>query len=364
MIRLPLIAMIAMLLGLAAAAMAASPPAAPRTNGNHAGPTDVGIWYCTYFRQDWTSVVGYTKAKNYRPLCSDRPGDFRHYASDDVKVIDFHLRKMAEAKIDFLLIELTPGGLGGYRNPGWSDDVYMVDCARVVCKRIKAWNATHRWKLRYALGVCTHLREADPWGVAIEKIARDVYATFYNNPEYGGPANYYQIDGKPLMVNYGIRLRELKSEWDAYTGDKTYGSRFVQRTLTGYAEPGEYGWPLPLHQGTLLHPEVELVEPGFNVHRPTEVEPREGGEFYRRCWQRVLDNPRPLIVMIQAFNDYLEESAVWTTDTSGLDETQEKWIGPDGKPTTSLYWELTREYIAKLRQPSTLRQAPAGHGRR
>lgn len=319
------------------------------SNGNHVGPSDVGIWYCTYFRKDWTAVVGYQLAKYYLPLCSDKPGDFRHYASDDTEVIDYHLKQMADAKIDFLLLELTPGGLGGYRNPGWSDDVYMVDCGRAVCKRIKAWNQRHKWKIRYALGVCTHLKEDDSWGMAIEKISRDVWHTFYNNPEYGGPANYYQLDGKPLIVNYGMRLSQMKADWEEYKGDRTYGTRFLQRTLTGYAQPGEYGWPLPLHTGTLLHPEVELVEPGFNVHRPNEVEPRQGGEFYRKCWQTVLDNPKPRIVMIQAFNDYLEESAVWITDTTGLEPSQEKWTTIDGALTKTLYWELTKEYIAKLR---------------
>jgi hypothetical protein len=324
------------------------------TNGNHVGACDVGIWYCTYFGADWTSVVGYANAKNFLPLCSPKPGDYRHYASDDAEVIDFHLQQIAEAKIDFLLLELTPGGLDGYRNSGWKEDVCMVDCARKVCQRIKAWNDAHDWKIKYALAVCTQIKGDDSWGLAIEKITKDVYTTFYNNQDYGGPYNYYQLNGKPLMVNYGLRLSQLKSEWDAYAGDKTYGNHFTLRTCTGYAEAGEYGWPLPLHKGTLLDAEVELVEPGFNVHRSDEVELRNNGEFYRQCWQRVLDNPKPRIVMIQAFNDYLEESAVWITDTSNLDDTQEKWTTSDGKPSPSMYWDMTKEYIAKLRnQPVT-----------
>ncbi len=325
-------------------------PTTASTNGNHAGPCDVGIWYCTYFGRDWTGVVGYQKAKNYVPLCSDKPGDFRHYAANDTAVIDFHLRQIAEAKINFLLLELTPGGLGGYRNPDWIGDLYMVDCGRAVCRRIKAWNDAHPWKIKYALAVCTHIRGNDPWGLAIEKIAKDVYANFYNNRDYGGPDNYYQLNGRPLMVCYGIRLAQLKAEWAAYKGDKTNGNRFTLRTCTGYANVGEYGWPLPLHKGTLLNSEVELVEPGFNVHRPGEVEFRKNGKFYKQCWQKVLDNPKPQIVMIQAFNDYLEESAVWTTDTSKLDDTQEKWTDADGKRSPSMYWDMTKQYIAQLRK--------------
>jgi hypothetical protein len=345
-----LVLLVAGHLAIAALSLSPSPAAERTTNGNHAGPSDVGIWYCTYYAQDWTGVVGYQKAKNYFPLCSDKPGDFRHYASNDTAVIDYHLRQIADAKIDFLLLEVTPGGLGGYRNPDWKGDLYMVDCARAVCRRIKVWNDAHAWKIKYALAVCTHIRGDDTLGLAIEKIAKDVDTNFVNNPDYGGPDNFYQLNGKPLMICYGIRLSQLNAEWPAYTGDKTYGNRFTLRTCTGYADVGEYGWPLPLHKGTLLDSEVELVEPGFNVHRPGEVEPRNHGDFYRQCWQKVLDNPRPQIVMIQAFNDYLEESAVWTTDTSKLDETQEKWTDKEGKLQPAMYWDMTKEYIAMLRE--------------
>jgi hypothetical protein len=323
----------------------------------------VGIWYCTYFTGDWSSPVGYLKAKNYFPLCSAKPGDYRHYAANDTQVIDYHLQQIAEAKIDFVVLELTPGGLGGYRNPGWKEDVYMVDCARKVCERIKARNDSHAWKIKYALAVGTHLKESDSWGLAIEKIAKDVYASFYNNRDYGGPENYYQLNGKPLMICYGLRLNQLKSEWDGYAGDKTHGTHFTLRTCTGYADAGEFGWPLPLHKGTLLHAEVELVEPGFNVHRPNESEPRKNGDFYRQCWQRVLDNPKPQIVMIQAFNDYLEESAVWITDTSKLDDTQEKWTTSGGRLSPSLYWDLTKEYITNLRSQPVTSPLHEGRGR-
>ena len=328
------------------------------TNGNGVGPSDVGIWYCTYFTTNWNWVIGYTRAGGYLPRCSDATNDFRHYASDDVKVIDYHLQQLADARVDFIALELSPGGLGGYRQ----DDIYMymVNCARTTCERIKVWNDTHPWKIRYCLGVGVHqdCRGKDSWGLAIEKVAEDVFKTFFENPKYGGPDNYYQLNGKPLMICYGLRLPQLKTEWNVYKADKSFGDKFTLRTFTGYAAAGEYGWPLPLHKGTLLHPEVELVQPGFNVHRPNELELRKAGEFYRSCWETVLKNKKPQIVMIQAFNDYLEESAVWTTDTSHLDATQEKWTGPDGQLQPALYWELTKEYIARLRSEDRANHLP------
>ncbi len=324
--------------------------AAAGTNGNGVGPSDVGIWYCTYYPAVWTNVIGYTRAGTYLPLCSDKANDFRHYASDDIKVIDFHLQQLAEARIDFVALELSPGGLGGYRKTETYN--YMVRCGRKTCERIAVWNKTHPWKIKYALGVGVHedCRGKDSWGLAIEKVAEDVAKTFFNNPNYGGPDNYYHLNGKPLLICYGLHLPQLIQEWAGYKGEKTYGDQFTLRTFTGYAAAGEYGWPLPLHQGTLLHPEVELVQPGFNVHRPNEIEQRNGGDFYRACWEKVLQNEKPQIVMIQAFNDYLEESSVWTTETSHLAPDQEKWLGHDGQLHPAMYWELTKKYIDRLRE--------------
>jgi hypothetical protein len=324
--------------------------AAAGTNGNGVGPSDVGIWYCTYYPTVWTNVIGYTRAGTYLPLCSDKTNDFRNYASDDIKVIDYHLQQLAEARIDFVALELSPGGLGGYRKTDIYN--YMVGCGRKTCERIAVWNKTHSWKIKYALGVGVHedCRGNDSWGLAIEKVAEDVAKTFLNNPNYGGPDDYYHLNGKPLLICYGLRLPQLIQEWAGYKGEKIYGDQFTLRTFTGYAAAGEYGWPLPLHQGTLLHPEIELVQPGFNVHRPNEIERRNGGDFYRACWEKVLQNKKPQIVMIQAFNDYLEESAVWTTDTRHLETDQEKWLGHDGQLHPAMYWELTKEYIGRLRK--------------
>jgi len=103
--------------------------AAIATNGNAMGPTDVGIWYCTYYDDNWANVggMGYPPCM-YRPLCSEESGDYRTYSASDTAVIDFHLEQIANAKIDFILLELTPGGLGGYR-PSMKA---FVDNARIV----------------------------------------------------------------------------------------------------------------------------------------------------------------------------------------------------------------------------------------
>lgn len=316
------------------------------TNGNGVGPTDVGTWYCTYYGDDWEKVggMGYVPCM-YRPLCSDEPDDFRAYNATDTAVIDLHLAQLANAKIDFILFELTPGGLGGYR-PAMKP---FVDNARVVAGRIKAWNEAYPWKIRYAIAAGSHpdVHGGKDIGLCMEKEAQDVHDTFYNNPDYGGPDNYYQLDGKPLIVYWGS-MGQNQAEWQAYEGDKTYGDRFAVRYAQDVVS-GSYGWNI-YESGTVVHNEVEVVSPGWG-HYARKSPPyvaRRHGDFYRRCWDTVFANPRPRIVMIVTFNDYLENTAVWTADTTRLTDA-DPWCEADGTPNPAMYWDITVEKIRELR---------------
>jgi hypothetical protein len=327
---------------------------------SRAASTDVGIWYCTYYGDDWTNwgEMKYPPTL-YRPLCSGNPGDYRAYNATNVAVVDFHLQQIAAAQIDFLLFELTPGGLGGYRH---SMDLF-VDNARVVAKRIKIWNDKHSWKIRYAVAAGAHrdVYGNEPIGLCMEKEAQDVFDHFCNNPDYGGPTNYYQLDGKPLIVYWGDRNQNTAA-WNSYTGDKTYGNRFAVRYAQDVVR-GSYGWNI-YSNGTVLDSEVEVVSPGWG-HYTRAAPPyvsRQKGDFYAQCWNTVLTNPRPKIVMIVAFNDYLENTAVWTADTTQLTDA-DKWIGPDGKDQPSLYWDLTIRNIRALRRGPTADASTKGAGR-
>ncbi|MCE5259469.1 MAG: hypothetical protein LLG44_10530 [Chloroflexi bacterium] len=317
-----------------------------KTNGNGLGLTDVGTWYCTYYGDDWTNVGGMRYAPTlYRPLCSNTPGDFRTYKADDTAVIDFHLQQLADAKIDFILYEVTPGGLGGYR-PAMKP---FVDNARVVCTRIKVWNEIHPWKIRYAVAAGAHpdVYQNDPVGLCMEREAQEVYETFFLNPEYGGEDNYYQLDGKPLLVYWGDPIGNPQ-HWAGYTGNKAFGKRFTIR-YAGDVRSGTYGWNI-YQGGTVVHPEVEVVSPGWGHYtraQPPYVQ-RLSGDFYQCCWDTVLNNPRPTIVMVVTFNDYLENTAVWTADTAELTDA-DKWMNSAGQLQPALYWDLTVANIKALR---------------
>ncbi|MHB0998448.1 MAG: RICIN domain-containing protein [Armatimonadota bacterium] len=325
--------------------------AATITNGNEQGSTDVGIWYCTYYGKDWTRVggMGY-QATLYRPLCSNKPGDYRTYDATDTAVIDFHLQQIANAKIDFILFELTPGGLGGYR-PSMNA---FVDNARVVAQRLKVWNGSHAWKLKYAIAAGSHLDVygGDPIGLCMEKEAEDVYKSFYDNPDYGGSRNYYHLNGKPLIVYWGD-IDGNTSAWRSYNGDKTYGDKFSIR-YANEVRNGSYGWNI-YNSGTVINSEVEVVSPGWG-HYGRGIPPyvsRHLGDFYQNCWYTVFNNPKPKIVMIVAFNDYLENTGVWTADTKNLTDA-DIWYGHDEELHPWMYWDMTVGNI------NTLRGTPSG----
>jgi len=62
--------------------------------------------------------------------------------------------------------------------------------------------------------------------------------------------------------------------------------------------------------------------------------------------------------MIAAFNDYAEDQAVWTAQTDLLTGSDEKWYDLDGLLHPSMYWDMTKDYISKIRGPFTTMPAP------
>lgn len=315
------------------------------TNGN-GGTTDVGTWFTTYNNEEqWSDNLSYGFPTEHRPL--DQNGNYSIPNSTDPDLIDFYLEQMADAKIDFVVFDETNGGMAGY----FPANAWIVDNAALTAERIKIWNDNNTWQIKYALAVGAYpaLRGSDSIGQTIENQAEYVYDNFYENASHGGPDNYYQVDGKPLILVYGLAAVDATDYWNSYTGTKTHGDDFTIRTAQD-GKVGTYGWQTTY--GTQIHPEVEVVSPGFNAHHSSAFYSRDNGGYYEDSWNTVLHNDLPRIVMITAFNDHIEDQAVWTTDTSnnvGWYPYEEKWYNPDGVQDPSMYWEMTKEYIDVLR---------------
>lgn len=338
------------------------------TNGN-GGKTDVGAWYTTYntaafwgengrFSDPKTSPIG------YKALLSD--GSYGIPDSGSTAEIDFQLSKMAEAGIDFIVFDLTNGGLTDQFNYGIDSGLsFILNNAKMTCERIALWNATHRWQIRYAVGVGVYatLREtytgegtADI-GLAAELQAQAVYETFVSNEVYG--KYYYTVNEKPLLVLHETGNPYPETEWNNYAataGNTTeYGSRFTVRGSNSRARAGAYGWYTYGSTsddnacGAVADTEVMLVCPGQCNHANGNTTPsayREDGAHYSQNWEAALEAV-PRIVMISSLNDYMEDTAIWPTDTSEC-TVEEHWT-TDGAEDPDKYWDITVDYITRLR---------------
>lgn len=339
------------------------------TNGN-GGKTDVGTWIVTYNNEKlWSNNFGANVPIMFRMLL-DKEGNFGIPDSSNIEQIDFMLSEMAKAKIDFFIYDMTNGGITGKIPYGWADELtkgnrWILENARITCERLALWNSTHEWKIKYAFGVGVYpairgnvykdavlIKEGYSIGEMTEMQAEPIYKEFFMHPVYGGD-NYYQINGKPLLVihDWGEDVLNVPHGFKNYKGDRTFADKFTVRNGQG-GEAGTYGWVL--RHGTLVHPEVELVSPGWRIsagnHDRAIGYLRENGKYYKRCWETVLENELPRMVIILTFNDFHEETAVFTADTSGCDDYyDDKWIDETGKENPSMYWDMTLDYIKKLR---------------
>ncbi len=322
-----------------------------KTNGN-GGKTDVGAWFMTYNSNSmWANNFGSGYPIRYRTLMPD--GSYGILDSSNIEHIDFQLEKIAEAKIDFILFDITNGGLTEKVKYGWSGEGKnsIINNARLTCQRIAEWNKNNDWKIKYCIGVGAYeaLRAGALVGDVVEWQAEAIYKEWYLDPEIGGD-NYYQVDGK-LFLEIHDWGADVRKDWEGYAGDTTYGDKFfVRNGMNG--EPGTYGWYCAY--GTSLRDEeneVMLVSPGQrNAGSETPHAARDNGKLYKTCWESVLTGVLPRIVMISSFNDFNEQTAVWTADSSRCrGDFDEQWTDETGKINNSMYWDMTVEGIRLVR---------------
>jgi hypothetical protein len=308
---------------------------------------------------------------------------YRQYLSSEVSIIDYHLSQLAAAKVDFVLFDITNGGLGWDSNGvpcadhmGGYDctNRFFIDNLRLACSRIKTWNDAHPWKIRYAIAAGTWWAWAGkseclpnlPVDKALENQAMDVYTNYCTNPTYGGLDNYYQVRGRPLMVVHDYYSQATNVIWTVTNApsDHPYANKFSLRP-SGYSPfPGWYGWKPPKDENSLRDPtgEVAFICPGDNAHTSWSVTRTNGGLHYIDSWHKALGwAPSPRVILLASFNEYLENNGLWTSDTTFLDQAplyllgainpiprDEQWRGSDGALRPSLYWDLTTTNISTV----------------
>ena len=311
--------------------------AAPQPNGERT--TDIGIWYSTWYAKKAENSpdnkINTWTAWNipFKPLLPD--GRYETYDSLDEEVTLFHLKMMSEAQIDFIIMDQT--------NNIDVDGGYINQRSLSVAKTIKKYNddPSHR-PVKYcsAIGGIQWSQDA----ATIENEAMLLWNR-YCAQDYGGEKYHYMIDGKPVMVVYGDGA---KDKWDAYTGDKTYASKFSIRWADNASRPGYWGWAFD--KGTKEHWETMVVMPGWNNMKGATPVPRRYGETYKKSWDVVLNaETKPRILVINSFNEYAERTAVFPADSSTAVPVSDRWLNEEYEVDNTMYWEMTVEYIRQFK---------------
>lgn len=291
--------------------------------------SDIGIWYSVWYTyngdrgNDIQTNIWENWDIRYKPLLPD--GTYGYYDSLDDEVIRFHLEQLSGAGIDFVIFDQTNNidAEGGFINRR----------ALKVARCIKEWNDAGNRPIRYCSAIGKIQWEKT--GKAIEDEAVLLYNR-YLKEDFGDA--YYMLDGKPLLIVYGDGGEALWQEYLAGGGKTKYTDQFTLRWADNQSTPGYYGWAFD--KGTKQDNEVMVVMPGWNNRKGHTPVPRDHGAWYRASWKEVFTaETKPKIIVINSFNEYAENTGVFTAQTELF-----------GNDAPDLYWNLTKEYIKLYRE--------------
>ena len=307
----------------------------------------IGIWYSVWYDL-WEENSVWDIAQGgeilYRPLLPD--GTYGKYDSGDTELIQFHLKEIADAQIDFIImdqtnmIDIAPGNLN--------------TSAIKVAKEIAKWNKVEgNRKIRYCSAIGA-LATKDNMEL-LESEAQKLYERYVTHRSGMGTEEHHMyIDGKPLLVVFNCYFTE--AEWKAYqkTHDTPYMDKFTVRFSTGHVYEGNYGqWGWVMPDGPQIDEDVAVMMPGWyktNFSLPFVF--RKQGASYESSWKELLASDIvPAHVIINSFNEYCEHTAVFTakTDLFPANYPIERWIDSSGEENPSMYWDMTKEYIEKFK---------------
>lgn len=320
----------------------------------------IGIWYAIWYDSTADGSFWDTSGRKnatypgdpiyYRPLLPD--GTYGKYSSLNNEIINFHLKEIADAQIDFIILDQTND----------IDNGMLNSASLKTAKLIQAWNKVEGNRtIKYCSAIGAFATK-DNMG-HIESEAKKLYERYINVKHgWGSPENHVYVDGKPLMVIFNCVFTE--EEWNEYqaTHDTPYCDRFTIRYSTGHVKEGEKGmWGWCMQDGPQIDEDVAVMMPGwYKIAR--EGEPygkpwhpyvyRQRGKFYADSWKELLQsNIVPDFVVINSFNEYAEHTGVFTakTDLFPANYGIERWLDADGKENPSMYWDMTKEYISKFK---------------
>jgi hypothetical protein len=245
----------------------------------------VGVHYFAWYQSvqgRWGNGATFVGADAPRPSLG-------LYESGDVKVIDAHVRQMADAGFDFVILNLVP------------ETPWMWENVRAFFRRLEG----HPLKAAIMLD---DLYRADPRVKAqwVEKVK----AEFISHP------NYFSYHDRPLVTLFasrvdfdvpGVVVRNVYWTPVYAPGKNTFNLDLV---LYPHDWPFWAETPPPLLNG------VVPVMPGYiDTHLGRDdpmVHPRNNGRLYHEQWQHALAQ-KPELILVYSWNEYFEQSAIEPT---------------------------------------------------
>lgn len=249
----------------------------------------VGVHYFLWYEMvqgRWGNGVTFVAGDAPRPSIGA-------YESKNVDVIDTHIRQLADAGFDFVILNLVPG-----IESQW-------DIVRAFFQRLKGR------PLRAAVMI-DDLYKEEPAAKArwVEKV----------KAEFTGHPNYFLYHDRPLVALFASRLDLAVSGLlmrNVYWTNR-YGPGVNTFNSDNVLYP--YDWPFWAETPQPLVNGVVPVMPGYiDTHLGRDdpmVYPRNNGRMYHEQWQQALTQ-KPELILVYSWNEYFEQSAIEPTTTWG-----------------------------------------------
>ncbi len=276
---------------------------------------------------------------SYRPQI---PGHEGTYDSGDPAVHDVQIQMLHDAGFTFVTMDITNG------HNAWVDDR-----AKNFFESVRRWNANlevgqHKIYVNIALG---RTRGVEGERAFFEKLNQEGQRAW---KEFCLPYKdvYYTLHGKPLvihMISNGLR-DGYYAKVDEWNGNREYIDKVTCRWMTGWGGCTEeranfYGWDVRDKFGNPYHPEMMPVMPGF--WNGGNFVDREGGDFYRSQWMRVIDL-QPESVWVNSLNETWEHTSIEPSYMFNHREPHPgitTWTDLHGDRMDGFYWSMTRQYM-------------------
>jgi len=270
------------------------------------------------------------------------PGHEGTYDSGNPAVHDTQIKMLDDAGFTFVTMDITNG------HHQWVDSR-----AHRFFESVRRWNrerepGQHKIHVNIALGRTRGVEGEEAFFEKLNLECKRAWHEFYLPYQ----DVYYQLDGKPLvihMISNGLRDGYYK-RLEQWNGEREYIDKVTCRWMTGWGGCTEqranfFGWDVRDKFGNPYHPEMMPVMPGFwnggnFVHR-------EGGDFYRSQWMRVLKH-QPKSVWVNSLNETWEHTSVEPAYMFNDREPHDGitlWTDAYGQRMDDFYWVMTRQYM-------------------